>query len=195
MWIGWCWIVPSSLPSISRFAWPTIEPPGVYSSFTIFRGPAWSVKPERSKINVNINQFKAIYHPTYPRWYHSLIVVGIHANGIAFEVERELAVLHVLQLVLMQVRPAPDASIYNMRKAFTTSYLQTSIKRPLDSDAFAWMSAICCYCGDERVKFIAFFLQLLHQRLDRSLRKAFRFSPLLDCRDEKQQQIVKIMQK
>lgn len=47
--IGWCWIVPISLLSKSWLTCPTIEPPGVYSSLTMFLGPGWRVKPERSK--------------------------------------------------------------------------------------------------------------------------------------------------
>ena len=53
----------------------------------------------------------------------AFIVIRIHANGVGLQVERVLAVLHLLQLVLVQVRPAPDPGVDHMGKAFSPGNL------------------------------------------------------------------------
>ena len=53
----------------------------------------------------------------------AFIVIRIHANGVGLQVERVLAVLHLLQLVLVQIRPAPDPGVDHMGKAFSPGNL------------------------------------------------------------------------
>ena len=59
-----------------------------------------------------------------PRTDDSLVVVGIHADGVGLEVERVLAVLDLLQLVLMEVGPAPDACIDHVGKPLSPRNLE-----------------------------------------------------------------------
>lgn len=49
---------------------------------------------------------------------HPLIVVRVDADGVRLEVEGVLAVLDLLQLVLVQVGPPPDAGVDHMREPF-----------------------------------------------------------------------------
>ena len=49
---------------------------------------------------------------------HPLIVVRVDADGVRLEVEGVLAVLDLLQLVLVQVGPPPDAGIDHVREPF-----------------------------------------------------------------------------
>lgn len=197
MCIGWCWIVLISFPSISRLAWPTIEPPGVYSSLTMLRGPACNVNPDKSK-KWNFSQLIQIFHfrwstQTYSWWHDSFIVVGIDTNRVTLEVERKLAVLDMFQLIFVQIRPTPDPRIDDMWEALATSDLQSTVECPLNRHTLAWMGSICGNGSDEWIQFIALLFQLLHQRLDGSLCKSLGFAPLLDVQ-RKQQQIVKFMQ-
>lgn len=71
-------------------------------------------------------------------------MVRIDAHGVALEVERELAVLDVLQLVFVEVRPTPDARIDDVREALASCDLQSSIQRSLDGDALARMGSVGC---------------------------------------------------
>ena len=51
-------------------------------------------------------------------------MVGVHAHRVGLEIEGVLAILHLLQLILVQVWPAPDPGIDHMWKAFSPSDLQ-----------------------------------------------------------------------
>lgn len=62
---------------------------------------------------------------TYSRRHDPLIVVRVDTHVVSLEVERILAVLDVLQLILMQVGPAPQAGVDNMGEAFTPGNLVT----------------------------------------------------------------------
>lgn len=55
--------------------------------------------------------------------HHSLVVVGVDTHVVALEVKGKLAAFDVLQLILMQVRPAPQARIDDVGEAFTPSHL------------------------------------------------------------------------
>ena len=55
---------------------------------------------------------------------HPLVVVGVHAHRVGLEIEGVLAILHLLQLILVQVWPSPDPRIDHMWKAFSPSDLQ-----------------------------------------------------------------------
>lgn len=159
-------MVPISLLSISRFACPTIEPPGVYSSLTMFLGPAWSVRPERSTIKIihQWMQFELHRARLTDAWRHyPLVVVGIDAHRVALEVERVLAVLNMLQLILVQVRPSPDACINYVWESLAASDLQTPIQCSLDRDAFAGMRPVRGDGSDQRVQLVSLLLQFLHQ--------------------------------
>ena len=48
----------------------------------------------------------------------ALVVVGVDADRVGLEVEGVLAVLDLLQLVLVQVGPPPDAGVDHVREPF-----------------------------------------------------------------------------
>ena len=50
----------------------------------------------------------------------ALVVVGVDADRVGLEVEGVLAVLDLLQLVLVEVRPAPNPSVNHVREALAT---------------------------------------------------------------------------
>lgn len=54
---------------------------------------------------------------------HSLVVVGVDTHVVTLEVKGKLAAFDVLQLILMQVRPPPQARIDDVGEAFTPSHL------------------------------------------------------------------------
>lgn len=105
-------------------------------------------------------------------------MIGVHAHTVTLEVKGKLAVFHVLQFILMQVRPAPQPCIDYMREAFTSSHLQPSIKCPLNGHTLARVSPIGGDSCNERVKFVFFLLQLLHQALDGALGKRLALAAL-----------------
>ncbi len=51
-------------------------------------------------------------------------MVRVDTDIIVFEVKSVLAEFHMLQLVLVKVRPAPQPRVDHMRKTFTTGNLQ-----------------------------------------------------------------------
>lgn len=56
-------------------------------------------------------------------------MVRVHANRVAFEIERELTVLDVLQFVFVEIWPAPYAGINHMGKTFASCHLRMKIRR------------------------------------------------------------------
>lgn len=66
---------------------------------------------------------KKYWMHTNTRAYDSLIVVWVDTNIVLFQLKRILTKFAVLQFILVQVRPAPDASIDNMWKSLATSNL------------------------------------------------------------------------
>lgn len=162
-----------------------METPGVYSSFTMLRGPAWSVNPDRSEMLRLVSIFTATFDLCLSQltdsWRHNtLIVIRIYTDRIAFQIERKLAIFDVLQLILVQIRPTPDSRVDDMRKTFSARDLKSAIECSLYCYAFARMSAVCGDRCDERVELVSFLLQLLHQRFDGSLCESFWFASLLD---------------
>lgn len=63
--------------------------------------------------------------PTYSGRHNPLVVVRVDAHIVNLEVERILAVLDVLQLVLMQVGPPPQAGVHNVGEPFSSGNLAT----------------------------------------------------------------------
>ena len=57
-------------------------------------------------------------------------MVGVHTDAVRLQVECELAVLDLLELVLVQVGPAPDPGVDNMRKPFSAGNLQPPVCTP-----------------------------------------------------------------
>lgn len=108
----------------------------------------------------------------------ALVVVRVHADRVALEVERKLAELDVLQLVLVQVRPAPYARVDDVRKALPPGHLQAPVQSALDGDALAVVGPVGCDGRDERVQLVALLLQLLHQRLYGPFGKALALAAL-----------------
>lgn len=104
--------------------------------------------------------------------YHSLVVVGVDTHVVILEVKGELAELDVLQFILVEVWPAPEPSVDHMGEPFPPSYLQASIKRPLDGDTLAGVNSVGGDGGDERVQLVLLLLQLLYQALYGTLGKA-----------------------
>ena len=56
--------------------------------------------------------------------YDSFIVVRIHTNRITLQVKSKLTKLDMFELILMQIWPPPNASIYNVRESFPAGNLQ-----------------------------------------------------------------------
>ena len=54
----------------------------------------------------------------------TFVVVRIHANRVGLQVKRVLTVLHLLQLVLVQIRPTPNPGVDHMGKAFSPGNLR-----------------------------------------------------------------------
>ena len=54
----------------------------------------------------------------------AFIVVRVHANRVRLQVKRVLTVLHLLQLVLVQIRPTPNPGVDHMGKAFSPGNLR-----------------------------------------------------------------------
>lgn len=64
---------------------------------------------------------------------HSLVVVRVDAHFVLLCVEGVLAHLHRPQLVVgLQVRPAPQTTVYDMGEAFSVGHLETAIEGPVD---------------------------------------------------------------
>ena len=57
-------------------------------------------------------------------------MVGVHTHAVRLQVECELAVLDLLELVLVQIGPAPDPGVDNMRKPFSAGNLQPPVCTP-----------------------------------------------------------------
>ena len=53
-------------------------------------------------------------------------MVGVDADRVGLEVEGVLAVLDLLQLVLVQVRPPPDARVDHVREPLPTRHLYSN---------------------------------------------------------------------
>lgn len=85
-------------------------------------------------------------------------MVWIYAHGVAFEVERKLAELDVLQLILMQIGPTPNPGVDDVRETFSPSYLQTPIQSALNGDAFAVVRPVGSDGRDQRVQFVTLLL-------------------------------------
>ena len=55
--------------------------------------------------------------------HNSFIVVGIDTYTVTLEVESILAELGMAKLVLVEIRPSPDPSVYHMGKTLSSSDL------------------------------------------------------------------------
>lgn len=55
--------------------------------------------------------------------HHSLVVVGVDTHVVTLEVKGKLAAFDVLQLVLVQVGPAPQPCVDDVGEAFPPRYL------------------------------------------------------------------------
>lgn len=112
------------------------------------------------------------------RTHHTLVMVRIDTDRVRLQIKRVLAVFHLLQLVLVEIRPAPDPGVDDVREAFSTGHLETPVQRALNRDALGRVGAIGGDSGDEAVQFVPLFLQLLDQTLDSPLAEGFRLSSL-----------------
>lgn len=61
------------------------------------------------------------------RRYDPFVMVGVDADTVTLQVECVLTVLYMLQLVLVEIGPPPDASVYNVRKTFPSCDLKPTI--------------------------------------------------------------------
>lgn len=59
--------------------------------------------------------------------HHPLVVEGVHTHAVVLQVEGKLAELDVLQLVFVQVGPAPEAGVNDMWETLAAGNLQTPI--------------------------------------------------------------------
>lgn len=63
---------------------------------------------------------------TNPRGNHTLIVVGVNTHVIVLQIERILTELDVLEFILVEVRPSPQTSVYDMRETLPPSHLRSN---------------------------------------------------------------------
>lgn len=105
-------------------------------------------------------------------------MIRIDTDRVTLEVKGKLTELYMFQFVLVQVRPAPDPRIDDVRESLPASHLQSAIECTLDGDALGVMRSVGRDCGDERIQFIPLFFQLLYQGLDGSFGEPFGLSAL-----------------
>lgn len=96
--------------------------------------------------------------PTYSWRNNPLVVVRVDAHGVTLEVEGVLAELDVFQLVLVEVWPAPDTGVDDVREALATCDLKSSVQGSLDGYALAGVCSVGGNSRDQAVQLIAFFL-------------------------------------
>lgn len=105
-------------------------------------------------------------------------MVRIHANRVALQVESKLTVFYVFQFILVEIRPAPDARIYDVREALSPRHLKPSIKCSLYCDALRRVRTIRGYGRDKRVQLFALLFQFLDQAFDGAFREVLRLASL-----------------
>ena len=64
----------------------------------------------------------------HPKQYISYVVVRVDTNWVHFKVEGITAAICPTQLILVQVRPAPDSWVDDMGEAFTAGDLLKKMK-------------------------------------------------------------------
>ena len=73
--------------------------------------------------------------PNFTRGFNSVVVVRVDTHFVTLQAEREFAVLCRLQLVVVvQVRPSPDAAVDHMRQTLFLWHLQAAVKGPKQFD-------------------------------------------------------------
>ena len=78
--------------------------------------------------------------PARTRRLHSLVVVRVDTHFVLLGVEGVLAQLHRPQLVVgLQVGPAPQAAVDDVRQTFPVGNLQAAIQRPAGGEEEAEM--------------------------------------------------------
>lgn len=118
-------------------------------------GPAWALQTQSNDAGRN----------------HPFVVIGVDAHVVVLEIEGVLAELDMFELVFVEVWPAPQPSVYDMRKAFSSCHLQPAVQCPLDCHTLAGVDSVSgdgCY---ERVQLIFLLLQLLYQAFNGTLSK------------------------
>lgn len=72
--------------------------------------------------------------PSFLTWcFYSLVVIRVDTHFILLRVEGVLAQLDRPQLMVgLQVGPAPQTAVDDVRETFSVGYLQTAIQRPAD---------------------------------------------------------------
>lgn len=63
--------------------------------------------------------------PTYAWRHHPFIMVGVDTHVVILQVKGVLAELDMLELILVEVRPAPQPCVYHMGKTFPPCHLET----------------------------------------------------------------------
>ncbi len=79
----------------------------------------------------------------------------------------------MLELVLVQIRPAPQTRVYDMREALAAGHLQATVQRARYGDALGGHGALLLHGRHQRVHLVGLVLELLGQALDGSLGKLF----------------------
>jgi len=100
---------------------------------------------------------------------HPLVVIRVDADLLLLGAERVLAHLQVLELVVgLEVRPAPHATVDDVRQAFPVGDLQPAVQRTWNGHALAVLPGAA-----QRLLQVLhgalLLLQLLHQRVHRLL--------------------------
>ena len=105
--------------------------------------------------------------PTPLTWsFDATVVVGVHTHLVLLQLKRKLARLDRSQLVVrLQLRPAPQATVDEMRQALAVRDLQASVQRSRDDDTARRLMSLL---GDSLLQLgkTTIFLQLLDERPD-----------------------------
>jgi len=65
---------------------------------------------------------------TYARTHNARVVIRINADVVLLEFKCKLAEFAVFQFVLVQVRPAPDPCVDDVRKTLPSGHLKTQAR-------------------------------------------------------------------
>ena len=115
--------------------------------------------------------------------FHSLVVVRVYADFFLLLPKCIFTTVQCLEfMVTLKVRPAPDPTVYNMRKSLSVGHLETTIQRPRNRHTLARLAGA-------RQRPLQLFhrpfllLQLLDERVHGFLRPFLLLVPLLPAQE------------
>lgn len=98
-------------------------------------------------------------------------MVRIDAYIVQLEIEWEGTDGHVLEFVLVEVRPSPETGVDDVWEALATGYLETTVQGARYGNALGGYGALLLYGCHERVHFVRLVFELLGEGFDGALGK------------------------